>query len=164
MRGLVTLLESIGARNVRTYIQSGNAVFQSGQQDVSLLSRKIGAAVEKGHGFAPRVLVMKAERLEKAVRDNPFPGAESEPKNLHLYFLASSPERPDLDALESVRAVGERFVLEADVFYLHTPDGLGRSRLAAGVEKLLGVPATARNWRTVCRVLEMAKPRDRGPD
>ena len=156
MKELVVLLENLGARNVRTYIQSGNAVFQSGK-GASLLSDEIGGAVERGHGFKPRVLVREAEQIKRAVEGNPFPEAESEPKTLHLYLLASVPERPDLAAMQEIKTAGERFVLGEGVLYLHTPDGLGRSKLAANAEKLLGVPATARNWRTVNKVLAMAE-------
>lgn len=159
MKDLVTTLESAGARDVATYIQSGNAVFRSEEQDAALLAEGIRAAIGERHGFEPRVLVLGSEEMEEAVRSNPFPEAEAEPKTLHLYFLAASPERPDLDALEGIKGDRERFVLGDRVFYLHAPDGIGRSRLAANAEKLLGVPATARNWRTVRKVMEMADQR-----
>lgn len=155
MKDLVAALESVGARDVATYIQSGNAVFRSEEQDARLLAEKIQAAILERHGFEPRVLVLASEEMEEAVRSNPFPEAESEPKTLHLYFLATSPERPDLDALEGIKGDRERFVLGGGVFYLHAPDGIGGSKLAANAEKLLGVPATARNWRTVRKVMEL---------
>ena len=157
MNDLVAVLENLGARDVGTYVQSGNAVFLSEETDASSLSGRIGAAIEEGHGFEPRVLLLGSEELERAVRSNPFP--EAEPKTLHLYFLESSPERPDLGALEGIKGDRERFVLGDGVFYLHAPNGVGRSKLAANAEKLLGVPATARNWRTVRKVSEMAKRR-----
>ena len=157
MNELVTVLEKIGARNVKTYIQSGNAVFQSEETNASLLSTKISAAIEKSHGFEPRVLLLELEELEKAVESNPFPEAESEPRALHLYFLETIPENPDFDTLASIKSNRERFALEDGVFYLHAPEGIGRSKLAAKAEKLLGVSATARNWRTVCKIMEMAK-------
>lgn len=159
MKDLVAALENAGARDVGTYIQSGNAVFRSEETDASSLSDRIGAAIREGHGFEPRVLLLGSEEVERAVRSNPFPEAESEPKTLHAYFLASTPERPDLVALEGVKSDRERFVLGDGVFYLHAPDGVGRSKLAANAEQLLGVPATARNWRTVRKILEMAKQR-----
>ena len=160
MRELVSLLENIGLRNVETYIQSGNAIFESEEEeDGSLLSSRITAAIKESHGFEPYVLLLRPEELENVVESNPFPEAEPEPKTLHVYFLASSPERPDLDALEGIKGDRERFVLKDGVFYLHAPDGLGRSKLAAKAEKLLGVPATARNWRTVRKVMKMAKER-----
>jgi uncharacterized protein (DUF1697 family) len=159
MKDLVAALENLGCQEVATYIQSGNAVFRSEEQDASLLSERIRAAIRERHGFEPMVLVLESEELEKAVRSNPFPETESEPKTLHAYFLAAPPERPDLDGLEGIKGDRERFVLGEGVFYLHAPDGIGRSRLAAKAEKLLGVPATARNWRTVRKVMDMAGQR-----
>jgi uncharacterized protein (DUF1697 family) len=159
MKDLVAALESVGARDVATYIQSGNAVFRSEETYASVLSERIKAMIEERHGFEPQVLVLGSEGLERAVRSNPFPDAESEPKTLHAYFLAASPERPDLDGLEEIQGKRERFFLGEGVFFLHAPDGIGRSRLAANAERLLGVPATARNWRTVRKVMEMADRR-----
>ena len=98
--------------------------------------------------------------MAKAVEANPFPEAESEPKTLHVHFLASMPKNPDFAILESIKSERERFVLKDGVLYLHAPDGIGRSKLAANAEKLLGVPATSRNWRTVRKIIDMAKEFD----
>ena len=155
MKDLVALLENIGAQNVRTYIQSGNAVFQNKEEKASLLSNKIRAAIKKSHGFEPQVLLLTREEMVRAIESNPFPEAESEPKTLHVHFLASMPKDPDLGALESIKSDRERFALEDKVFYLHAPDGIGRSKLAANAEKFLGVAVTSRNWRTVCKVMTM---------
>ncbi len=157
MKDLVALLENIGSQNVKTYIQSGNAVFQNKEENASLLSNRIRAAIKKSHGFEPQVLLLKPEEIERAVESNPFPEAESEPKTLHVHFLASMPKNADLGALESIKSDRERFALKDGVFYLHAPDGIGRSKLAANTEKLLGVAITGRNWRTVCKVMAMAK-------
>jgi uncharacterized protein (DUF1697 family) len=159
MKDLVTTLENVGAQDVETYVQSGNAVFRSKEMDASLLSDRIRAAIKERHGFEPLVLLLGSEEVERVVRSNPFPEAESEPKTLHVYFLASSPKSPDLGAFEGIKGDRERFVLKDGTFYLHAPDGIGRSKLAANAERLLGVPVTARNWRTVRKVLEMAKHR-----
>ncbi len=159
MKELVAMLEDIGARNVETYIQSGNAVFQS-EASAPALSNEISSTVERSRGFRPQVLVLGVEDLRKAIEANPFPEAESEPKTLHLLFLASVPKAPDLEALDSIRAGRERFALEDGVFYLHAPDGIGRSRLAASAEKLLGVSSTGRNWRTVRKIMVMAEQSD----
>jgi uncharacterized protein (DUF1697 family) len=88
---------------------------------------------------------------------NPYPEADEEPKSVHLYFLAGDPAEADIAGLEAVRAPAERFHLEGGVFYLHAPDGVGRSKLAAKAERLLGVSATARNWRTVTKLREMVE-------
>ena len=159
MKDLVALLENIGSKSVRTYVQSGNAVVEHGEENASLLSSKIRTTIKKTHGFEPQLLLLELEEIEGAVKSNPFPEAESNPKTLHLYFLASVPNSPDLGVLERIKSDGERFALKDGVFYLHAPEGIGRSKLAANAEKVLGVPATGRNWRTVCKVLAMAKYR-----
>ena len=160
MKELAALLEDLGARKVKTYIQSGNAILQSEEQNMALLSGKIAAEIRKRYGFEPDVLLLESEDLEDAISANPFPGAESEPKTLHLGFLASTPSSPDFEALEGLKKESERFRLRDRVFYLHAPEGVGRSKLAAGAERLLGVSMTVRNWRTVCKIQELAQELD----
>jgi uncharacterized protein (DUF1697 family) len=66
-----------------------------------------------------------------------------------------APKKPDLKSLEALRIKGEEFVLKGKVFYLHTPDGFGPSKLVTRIEKHLGVQGTARNWRTVTTLVGM---------
>ena len=157
MKELVAVLEELGCRNVKTYIQSGNAVFESNEKDAARLSKKIGAQIKQRRGFEPQVLLLELADIEKAIKKNPFPEGETDPKALHAGFLAAAPERPDLKTLESLKSDSERFRLVGNVFYLHAPDGMGRSKLAARAERLLGVPMTDRNWRTVCTLWKMAQ-------
>jgi uncharacterized protein (DUF1697 family) len=157
MKELVALLEGLGAKKVRTYIQSGNAVFQSPAMNSAQLSRQLAAEIKKRHGFEPHVLLLSTEAINAAMAKNPFPAAEADPGSLHLGFLASIPQNPDLAKLNSLRKASERFHLGDNVFYLHAPEGVGRSRLAASAEKLLGVPMTDRNWRTVCKIRELTE-------
>ena len=157
MRELVELLAGLGLQNIQTYIQSGNVIFETAERDTAQLARRISQAVEHKRGFAPEVLLLETADLENAVASNPYPQAESNSKTLHVFFLAADPPAPDLKKLESIKLDGEHFTLKGRLFYLHAPEGIGRSKLAAGIEKALGVPATGRNWQTVCRVLEMAK-------
>ena len=157
MKELVAILEDLGSRNVQTYIQSGNAVFENKENDPTRLSTKIRSQIKQRRGFEPYVLVLEREDIERAIRQNPFSEAETDPQTLHVGFLASAPEKANLKALESLKRDRERFHLIGKAFYLHAPEGIGRSKLAANVEKVLGVPMTDRNWRTVCKVWEMAK-------
>jgi uncharacterized protein (DUF1697 family) len=156
MQELRRLLEAQGCRDVRTYIQSGNVVFRGTAGGPRRLAARIAEAVSRAHGFAPHVLVLSREALARAAAGNPFPEAEDSPTHLHLFFLDGRPTRPDLEGLESLTARGERFALKGAVLYLHAPAGIGRSKLAAQAERRLGVEATARNWRTVTALLEMA--------
>lgn len=157
MKELVAALEDTGARKVRTYIQSGNAVFASAEKNLTRLSMQLSTEIMKRRGFEPHVHILTLEALAKAIAENPFPEAVIDPGSLHLGFLASSPTSPDLKKLSSLRKDSERFQLTERVFYLHAPEGVGRSKLAASAEKILGVPMTDRNWRTVCKVMEMAR-------
>ena len=150
------LFNKLGGSQTRTYIQSGNVVFQSRRGDIDNLVEAIGGGVLRAHGFEPRILILSRGDLEQAVAANPYPQATDEPKTLHLYFLAELPQSPDLDTMTAIKTQSEEFSLIDKVFYLYAPDGSGTSKLAEKVEKLLGVDATARNWRTVSKVLELA--------
>jgi uncharacterized protein (DUF1697 family) len=157
MKDLRSLLADLGAQSVQTYIQSGNAVFRHETENAPRLSDNIAAAIKQSHGFDPRVLLLDLGVMEQAIASNPYPEAEAEPKSLHLYFLASVPQNPDLETLDSIKQDDERFKLIDQVFYLHAPAGIGRSKLAARVEQALGVAVTARNWRTACKITAMAR-------
>src|SRR5262245_60577819 len=157
MKELVAILDALGAQKVKTYIQSGNAVFAGPKKDSSRLSIMISSEIKKHRGFEPHVLIIELEDLDKAIRNNPFPEAVTDPQTLHAGFLAFAPKKPDLKALDLLRSGAERFQLIDKVFYLHAPAGVGRSKLAANAEKLLGAPMTDRNWRTVCKIREMVE-------
>ena len=157
---LVQILESLRLQSVTTYIQTGNAVFRARSVRPARLAQQITDAVTEANGFAPLTILLTLDELKAAIAGNPFPAAEPLPQTLHLTFLASTPRKPDLQALERLRTPNERFELHGSVFYLHAPDGIGRSRLAERIEKALGVQGTARNWRSVTKILELAEEID----
>lgn len=159
MKELAVMLDSIGCSHVRTYIQSGNVVFRKSGATAPQLSKLIGETVLNRKGFEPKIFLLSARQLEGAVASNPFQKAETNPKALHVFFLAEEPTSAKLNALDDIQSDSEEFSLSGRVFYLHAPDGIGRSKLAAKAEKILGVDATARNWRTVSKLLELAKER-----
>lgn len=154
MKDLVDLLEELGAKQVKTYIQSGNVVLQS-MEETTQLSEKISQTIQLRFGFAPQVLLLSQAEFEIAIRNNPFSQAESLPKTLHLGFLANEPENPNLNELEQLKSSGEEFLLKGKVFYLHAPAGIGRSKLTDKIEKHLGVPMTMRNWNTVLKISQL---------
>ncbi len=158
MKDLRTLLEQFGAQSVKTYIQSGNAVFTSEDENAARWTHRIRAAVTQAHGFEPTVILLSGSALDQSISSNPFPEAEAEPKRLHLGFLEKTPASANLDKLEHLRTGRERYQLTGNCFYLHAPDGIGRSKLAAGAEKAIGVPMTVRNWNTVVKLQKLATP------
>ena len=155
MAALKDELAALGCTNARTYIQSGNAVFESGSANPATLANKLADQIQAHHGFRPEVLLLTLEQLQNAMDQNPFPGAIAGPKTLHFSFLAEPATAPDLEALQALQSPTEKFELRGQVFYLHAPDGIGRSKLAAKVERCLGVPATGRNFRTVQKIAEL---------
>lgn len=155
MKELVQQFERIGIHGARTYIQSGNVAFRCTRQQRPEAGRRIATAIQQEHGFEPKVHVILIQELEHAVAANPFMDARKDPSNLLLWFLKDVPENPDLATLERLKTATERFALDRKVFYLHAPDGIGESKLAAAVENCLGTDATARNWETVRNTLEL---------
>ncbi|MEM6554560.1 MAG: DUF1697 domain-containing protein [Pseudomonadota bacterium] len=155
MKDLRHLLDRAGFTQVKTYIQSGNCVFQSDQADPGELQRIISEAIETQFGFRPSVLLLDAAALQQAMAENPYPEAADDPKSVHLYFLSAPAIRPDLAGLKALQTATERFTLTERVLYLHAPEGIGRSKLAARVEQKLGVPTTARNFRTAVKISEL---------
>lgn len=154
MSELVRHFELAGCENVQSYVQSGNIVFHSNTEFGGRNAAGIAKRMLDINGFEPRILILTPEDLQVAVQNNPFPTTIG--KALHFFFLESHPEQPNLSQLESVKMGAEEYALRGKVFYLHAPEGIGRSRLAAAIERALGVPATARNWNTVAKLVAMA--------
>jgi len=156
MKELVSLLEGLGFEKVRTYIQSGNVIFES-EADAEQLVEIINPTIQQRVGFSPLLLLLTLDEFEIAIQNNPFPQPLSDPKTLHLGFLSQEPKAPRLDEMEKLKSPTESFLLTGKVFYLYAPDGIGRSKLAANSERLLGTPMTDRNWNTVMNILALAR-------
>lgn len=155
MGDLRQILVSLGYTNVRTYIQSGNCVFQTASGGAQSISTEISDAVQKRFGFAPRVMTLTSEALSAAIAANPYKENTDHSRTL-LFFLAEPAETADFDAIDSLREGNEAFEMSSRVFYLSAPDGIGRSKLAQNVERHLKVPTTARNLRTALKIQEIA--------
>ncbi|MCM2369509.1 DUF1697 domain-containing protein [Rhodopirellula sp. ICT_H3.1] len=155
MAELTRVLESLACTHVRTYIQSGNVVFGSRMSNREKLTERVIDAVEETFGFRSPLILLTTDEFLEALKKNPFLEAVAVPKSLHFYFLAEKPKTPDLDGIEQLAISTESFCLTDRVFYLHAPDGVGTSKLAARAERKLGVVATARNYATVDKIRAM---------
>ena len=156
MADLKAILATLGVRNVATYIQSGNAVF-TGLIDASGFEEIVAQEIMVHHGFRPQALVLARETFDAVLAGYPWREAFDDPTSGHIWFLSAAATEPDLDKLAKLAAPSERFDLTARAFYLHAPDGIGRSQLAGSVEKLLGVPTTARNLNTAVKLAAMLR-------
>lgn len=151
MTELKSLMEALGWENPAHYIQSGNMVFDAGAPQAAALED----AIEAAKGFRPAVLLIAAGDFAAMARANPFPEGLDDPKTLHLFFLAGSPVKDAAGRLADVANPRESVHLTDRVLYLHSLDYLSGSRVAPVAERLLGTPATARNWNTVSRLCAM---------
>jgi uncharacterized protein (DUF1697 family) len=166
MTQLREVLEGLGHRDVATSIQSGNVVFTPpSTAPTAELSRAIEDALEAAVGFRPPAVVLTGTELGAVHSDNPFP-AVTEPKQLHVGFFAdalgSTYAAQARDAQRRAHEQGSRdeVAVSGSVVYLHTPDGIGRSRLAELIGRIRAddgakVQGTFRNWATVTKLLEL---------
>jgi uncharacterized protein (DUF1697 family) len=150
MAELRKVFEKAGCESVRTYIQSGNVVFEHSKPDRAALE----AAVAKTFGVEGVIVLRSARQIRSLLSAHPF-GADT--SKSHVAFLSEKPGRAAWRSLSELDIGADRFkVLGADVA-LHYPNGFSGAKLtAARLEKQLGVPLTVRNWRTVARLAEMA--------
>jgi len=164
MAELRELVSSLGHADVATYIQSGNVVFTSDQSDTAALAAALEQAIATSLSVPCRVVVLSREELAQVARDNPYPD-EPNPKCVHAVFLSGEPGPEVAERVAAAQeAVAGRSRDTAQVvgrtIFLHTPDGYGRSDLAAalvklGQKKTDTVTGTARNWATVTKLLTM---------
>lgn len=155
MTQLTRALEGIGLKDVRTYIATGNVVFSS-RKTAATLAKEIQACIAAKFGFESKAFILSPAELAAAAAANPYRQADENHKSLHLFFLEAAPVAPKLDEMKRIAAPTEDFTLKNKVFYFYAPDGIGRSKLGARISQLLGVDATARNWRTVSKLIELA--------
>lgn len=153
MKVFACALEGLGCENVKTYVQSGNAVF-----DGKTSAADIAAAIKKAAGFAPHVFVMSAAAMKKAAAANPFAKqAETSGKSVHLFLLEETPKAHDLETLAGLKRAPEDFAIGGKTLYLFTPEGLAGSKIAEKIDRVLGVKTTARNWNTVTALIDLAE-------
>jgi len=149
------LLEEVGLGRVETYIQSGNAVFDS-TLSAAELEGMIRGGVAARFGFAPECFVLGAEEIAAALSDHPFAGAEG--NRVHVTFLRQTPA-PDEAALRALALPGDGWHIAPRRFTLHMPGGFGSSKLAGKLPRLLPGPMTARNLRTVAALVALVQAR-----
>ena len=154
MAELRALAEEIGLADVRTYIQSGNLLFNADKQDG--LEERLEVAVAQRFIAVP-VIVRSAQDWARYRDNNPFPeAAETEPNRLMMMLSKAPPKDDAAAALQERARDGDRIALAGGALWIHYPGGSGTSKLSPSlIDKVVGSPATARNWRTVLKIGEM---------
>ncbi len=168
MKELQSLYETLGLKQVSTYIQSGNVVFSCTDKSSVELSALIEAATSKYFGFDVSVLVLSETALNKALKQLPFDNISvtEQGSQVIFSFLSGVVNTKDMVLLDSYLTAGEELESSVDsddssnaqVIYLHCPNGYGKTKLSnTFLEKKLDVTATSRNLKTVVKLCELAK-------
>jgi uncharacterized protein (DUF1697 family) len=149
-------LTDAGFGDVQTYVQSGNAVVSS-RASADAVTRKVKRLIADRFGLDVDVVVRTRKELAAVVRRNPLGDVAKDPKRYQVSFLSAKPDAKVVRKLEALAANGERLVASGRELYAWHPKGVARSKLwAALAGQGLGVAATARNWTTVTKLLELA--------
>ena len=158
MDSLRDVCSSLKLRAPQTYIQSGNVIFGTMERNLAKLARRIEDCIEKGYGFRPNVMLRTAAEMRHVIARNPFASRKNtDPAKLVVSFLAEAPGAEDVKRLLEIKVGPEELRVSGRELYIYFPDGQGRSKLPPVLERTVKIPATARNWNTVNKLLAMAE-------
>ncbi len=159
MDDLRSICESLGLRDVETYVQSGNAVFRTAAGSLDRLAARMEDAIGKRLGFRPAVILRTAPELRETIARNPFAARGGlDPARLLVTFLAAEPSAEARAKLAAIRASPEEMHLAGRELFVYYPNGAGRSKFPqAAVERALKIAGTARNWNTVTKLAGIAQ-------
>ena len=149
--------EALGFAHVKTYVQSGNVIFETDEPPAGLAAKIEGKILDE-FGFEVPVLTKSAKELKDIVKRNPFVKDDQiDQAKLHVTFLSSDPPRNALESLQPLAVGAEQVRLAGRAVYLFCPNGYGTTKLTnTALEKKLSCRATTRNWATTNKLLEMA--------
>jgi uncharacterized protein (DUF1697 family) len=154
MADLRTMTASLGLKDPKTLLQSGNLVFDAKSQPAAKLEELLEAATAKHIGVECSYLIRSADEWAAMMAANPFAReAKADPSHLAVTFCRDVPDPSALAALRSEARGKENFAVNGRQLYVWYPDGMGQSKLALALSKnRLGTICTARNWNTVRKI------------
>ncbi len=156
MQKLRATLEEAGYEDVRTLLQSGNVVLTSSAGPAALES-DLTSTLRDAFGLDIAVLVRTRDELADVIARDPFGGEADDPARYQVSFLSAAPEPARVKELERAAVAPERVAVRGREVFAWHPGGVGRSELAKLItDRRLGVGVTARNWRTLTKLLELA--------
>ncbi len=157
MPELALAFEKAGFRNVRTYIQSGNILFETDEESADLLSAKIRELISKKFGLTIRAVVLDPQELADIIAQNHFvkrPGIDLSKQ--HVTFLDRDIDPGKAEKLLTYNYPPDEIIIGNRAVYVHCPDGYGRTKYHNNfIEKKLEANGTSRNWNTCQKLLEM---------
>ena len=159
MTDLKAMYKSLGFKNIVSYIQSGNVLFESKATSFEKLEIKIKGQIQKTFGFEVPTLVFDLDFLKKVITSNPYyTSTDMDIKPLYVTFLKAAPAEELVKALQTIELPDQYFEISGKKVYLNFPKGYGRTKLDNNfLERKLKVQATTRNWRTTLKLQELAQ-------
>lgn len=152
MAELRKLLAALGYRDVRTLLNSGNAIFESKARSTTALSSRIQAAIAESLHVEVPVIVKSSEEMAAIQAENTLTKVAADPSRLLAAFTARAEDLRALAALAPLAPLPERFLLGEHAAYLWCPNGILQSRAAEALLGKVGRAATTRNWATVAKI------------
>ena len=160
MASLIAMFVEAGCADVAAYIQSGNIVFTAAPGLAARLPPLITRRIADELGLTVPLVTRTRDEIAAVVAANPFLAEGSDPATLYVSFLADTPSAQSVAALDPARSPPDRFIVRGREIYLCFPGGSARSRLTNDYfDRRLGTVSTARNWRTVQKLLALADAR-----
>ncbi len=159
MEQLRASFAALGFGNVKTYIQSGNVLFEAKSDSMAGVAKKIEEKIVLDYGFSVPVFLTTPKRMEETIKRNPFlKSPDIDQSKLHVTFLSGDAPKTASEQLQPLAVKPEQFHIIGREIYLYCPNGYGNTKLSnTAIEKKLSVGATTRNWKTVNTLLAMAK-------
>jgi uncharacterized protein (DUF1697 family) len=161
METLRGIYVDLGFMNVRSYVQSGNVVFESQAVNRSELVECIQGRIEQTCGYQVEVFIRHPDELHRILTGNPFLTVRKEdPNKLHVSFYYQAPSESMLGKLAALSGTADELALGEMAVYIFCPNGYGKTKLSNSFfERKLGIPVTTRNWNTVNALYKMAVER-----
>ena len=160
MPDLAEIFSKAGCQDVRTYIQSGNVIFEAIPAVANQLPEVITKEIQKRFDHKVPVMLRTTREMREVVRENPFFKEGAAEDILHVMFLADQPEAGAAKSLDPDRSPPNRFMVRGKEIYLLFPEGFARTKFTSSYfDSKLGTIGTVRSWRTVTKLLELMEQR-----
>ena len=159
MNDLKLLLAKAGFGDVKTYIQSGNVLFESAEMDVDGLRKKMEQTIFDAYDFEVPIIIRTVLELKEVVKNNPFFGQNDVETNMpYVTFLDEKPVQTNVDKINSAQFLPDIFVISGKEIYIVCPNGYGNTKLSnVFFENKLKLTATTRNWKTVNELIRLSE-------
>lgn len=162
MKDLQKIFIKCGFKNVQTYIQSGNVIFQSEKEKTKNLEDRLQKLLLKKTGLNIPFFVYECKAFQFICNNNPIEKqANQSTEGLYIMFLKNIPENTDYTAIEKYKAASESLAMHEEAVYLFCPNGYGKTKLTNTLlEKIFKTTGTTRNQKTLLKLIEIARSLD----